>query len=223
MIVIATNNGKSHLRATVAALAKFGTGRHEVLILDTGSTCAESLRVLEEVGAKSWPFNLEVSRTPYQAYDTGAYVHAYRNWQAESYLFMQDSIRPKCEGWVEAFEEKATYGVGCVPWLIFPMQWNCQEQIDFLIDKTGSQDWPPHGIFGPIFYATRTALETLDQRGFLDVLPSSKTEQMAMERVWPTAFALSGYALRPVEAVFDERTLRGDGYRHMTKQFAFRA
>jgi len=223
MIVVATHNGKDHLPVLLESLERHGVGGHDVLILDTGSTCRASLELLREVESRKWPFRLEVGKTPYQAYDSGAYVHAFRNWDAEGYLFMQDSVKPKRDDWVSAFESKATYGVGCVPWLIFPMQWNSQEQVDWLISTCGVNDWPPHGVFGPIFYAPRSAMESLDAKGFLDILPSDKTQQMAMERIWPTVFTLSGFAVRPVETVFDETLLRQDEYTHMTKKFALRA
>ncbi len=223
MIVIATHNGKDHLPGLFDALETYGTGGRKVLLLDTGTTCKGSLDLIQELSGRKWSFELESGRTPYQAYDSGAYVHAYRNWEAGSYLFMQDSIRPKSPDWVTAFECRLTYGVGCVPWLIFPMQWNCQEQVDFVMEKCEVGDWPPHGIFGPIFLATRSALAELDARGLLEVLPGSKTEQMAMERFWPTAFIKAGIAVRPVEAAFEERSLRQDAYRHMTKRFALRA
>jgi hypothetical protein len=223
MIVVATHNGKGYLPGLLEGFEKFGTGKHEVLVLDTGSTCKESLELLQTFAVKKWPFKLEVSKTPYEAYDTGAYVHAFRNWPMEDYLFVQDSICPKRKDWVSAFEAKATFGVGCVPWLIFPMQWDNQEEVDWMMEKCGVNDWPPFGIFGPIFYAKREALESLDKRGLLDILPSCKNEQMAMERVWPTAFNLAGYAVRPVETNFSEALLKGDEYTHLTKQFALRA
>jgi hypothetical protein len=103
------------------------------------------------------------------------------------------------------------------------MQWNCQEQVDFVMEKCGVRDWPPAGIFGPIFMASREALAELDARGLLDVLPTCKNEQMAMERFWPAAFTKAGFAIRPVETSFEERSLRQDSYRHMTKRFALRA
>lgn len=204
-------------------MENFGTAGRRVLLLDTGTTCKQSLSLICELSARHWSFEFEAGKTPHEAYDSGAYIHAYRNWEADTYLFMQDSIRPKSPDWVSAFETLLTFGVGCVPWLIFPMQWNCQEQVDFVMEKCKVGDWPPHGIFGPIFMATRTALAELDVRGLLDVLPSSKVEQMAMERFWPTAFIKAGFAVRPVEAAFEERLLRQDAYRHMTKRFAFRA
>jgi hypothetical protein len=223
MIVVATHNGSAHLPELMEALSRFGTGGNDVLVLDTGSTCPESISLLTEIASKPWPFKLTVGKTPYKAYDTGAYIHAFRNYDAHAYLFMQDSVRPKCSGWFEAFEQRATFGVGCVPWLIFPMQWNSQYQVDWLIEKCNTNDWPPYGVFGPIFYAPRLALERLDELGYLDILPTCKEEQMAMERVWPTIFNLAGFGIRPVEPRFHESLLTNDDYTHLAKRFALRA
>jgi hypothetical protein len=223
MIVIATHNGKQFLPGLMESLAKFGTGGRKVLILDTGSSCSDSLQLLASIAQQSWPFELEVSKTPYKGYDSGAYIHAYRNYEAASYLFLQDSVLIKDKNWLEAFESRISFGVGCVPWLGFPMQWNSQEQIDWVEDKFKTLDWPPTGVFGPMFMATREALNDLEKRGYLDNIPSCKTEQMAMERAWPIAFTLSGWGIRPVECAFDEVLLENDMYSCLTKRFAWRA
>lgn len=222
MIVVATHNGKSYLPTLLSGLKEFGTGEHSVLVLDTGSTCSESLTLLTEIQQQQWPFNLEVSSTPYQGYDSGAYVHAHRNWPSATYLFLQDSIEVKKPTWLCAFESRLTYGVGCVPWLTFPMQWNDQEQVDWVREKFKTDIWPPFGIFGPMFYARREALEDLDEAGYLDIIPTCKREQMGMERGWPTAFIRTGWGVRPIETVFDERRLKRDQYEHIKKQFAVR-
>ena len=136
---------------------------------------------------------------------------------------MQDSVLAKHPEWIQEFQSRATYNVGCVPWLVFPIQWDNQEQIDWIRSKYHTDQWPPFGIFGPIFYATREALESLDSKGFLDIVPSNKIEQQAMERGWSTAFILSGWSVRPIETIFEERLLFQDRYTHLTKRFAIRA
>lgn len=223
MIVVATNNGISYLPACLDALAEHETSGRKVLVVDTGTTCEDSLAFLNSILDRSWPFALEVARSPYRGYDSGAYIYAYCNYSSADYFFMQDSVRPKRKGWLKEFEDRATYRVGCVPWLTFQMQWDCQEQVDWVRQTFGTDQWPPFGIFGPIFYATREALQSLDDRGYLESIPTTKLEQQAMERGWPTAFILSGYAVRPVEALFDERKLRSDAYADLTKQFAVRS
>ncbi|HEY3783181.1 MAG TPA: hypothetical protein VGL56_19045 [Fimbriimonadaceae bacterium] len=221
--MIATHNGRQFLPGLLESLARFGTGGRKVLLLDTGSTCAESLQLLSAIAQQSWPFELEVSKTPYRGYDTGAYIHAFRNYEAETYLFLQDSVLIKNENWLEAFESRISHGVGCVPWLGFPMQWNSQEQIDWVMEKFETPDWPPLGVFGPMFMATRTALNDLESRGYLENIPNCKMEQMAMERAWAVAFTISGWGIRPVECAFSEPMLKNDMYKDLTKRFAWRA
>lgn len=223
MIVIATNNGMKYLPSLLASLELHGTGDHEVLVMDTGSSNPEFLTYLKEIGDREWPFKLAVDRTPFSGYDTGAYIHAYRTREADTYVFMQDSVLVKSAGWIHAFESRLTFNVGCVPWLVFPMQWDNQDQIDWIQAKYRTNQWPPFGIFGPIFCATKEALDMLDSRRYLEVIPSNKIEQQAMERGWATAFELSGLSVRPIETSFDEKLLFDDCYTHLTKRFAIRA
>ncbi len=223
MIVIATNNGKEYLSKLLDSLVEFGTDGYPILVCDTGTTNQDSLSFLAEIPVKYSSLDVKVERTPYSGYDTGAYIWVFRNHRAKGYFFLQDSVTVKEVGWTKHFTEKASHGVGCVPWLTFAMQWQSQEQIDFVRSAFASNQWPPFGIFGPIFYATHEALTALERKGFLNTIPGSKTEQTAMERGWPTAFTHSGFAVRPVECNFEEEKLRANEYRALNKTFALRA
>jgi hypothetical protein len=92
LIVVATNNGKTFLPGLLESLEQHGTSGHNVLLVDTGSKCPESIAFLEQAKAQSWPFGLDVIQTPYSGYDTGAYIHAFRTVPADDYLFIHDSV-----------------------------------------------------------------------------------------------------------------------------------
>jgi hypothetical protein len=102
------------------------------------------------------------------------------------------------------------------------MQWESEAQVHYVSATLHTDKFPPMGIFGPMFYTTRAALEKLDRAGRLDQYPTNKPQQTAMERGWATAFILSGLGVRPVETTFAEELLYNDGYTHLTKRFGYR-
>src|SRR4051812_29377575 len=103
MIVVATNNGKDYLPALLDSFKQYGTGGRKVVIMDTGSTCEVSKSYIASAISDDWPFELEADTTPYRGYDTGAYIHAYRSRPADDYVFLQDSVMVKHEGWIQEF------------------------------------------------------------------------------------------------------------------------
>lgn len=218
MIVIATNNGHRFLPELIPALERLGTGGYEVLLVDTGSTDPRTLELLEELKSYEGPLRLRVTCTPYRGYDTGAYIHAYREFPADRYIFLQDSLMPKHGGWVEEFGSRFSFGVGVVPWLVFPLTWDSEEQRQFVSSRYACRQAPPYGIFGPIFAAERTALERLDRKSLLNVIPTSKAEQQGMERGWSLAFFLAEIAVRPIENTFNHTRLLEHGYATFEKR-----
>ncbi len=212
MIVVATNNGHLHLPELLSSIEEHGDGGHEVLVVDTQSSDVRAQAYFDSLCKYSGPLRLSATRTPYKGYDTGAYLYAFRNFPADRYIFMQDSLRVKHSGWTEAFDAKFTHGVGCVPWLVFPAQWDSDAQLEFVANCLGVRSAPPFGIFGPVFAAKRSALNEMDAKGLLAAIPSNKLEQQAMERAWPTAFFVAGYGVRPIHTNFSEADVRGDRY-----------
>ncbi len=178
---------------------------------------------LSTLAAYSGPLRLSVDQTPYKGYDTGAYLHAFRKLAADSYIFLQDSACPKEPGWTETFTSRLTYGVGCVPWLTFPLQWDEEGQLEFIRQQYRTDRVPPLGVFGPMFAASRESLLKLDQMKLLDAIPSTKVEQQAMERGWPLAFFLGGFGIRPIHTMFSERKLRAGEYGVLSKRLPKRS
>ncbi|HQU17487.1 MAG TPA: glycosyltransferase family A protein [Fimbriimonadaceae bacterium] len=223
MIVVATNNGHRFLPELIRSIEECGDGGHEVVIVDTQSSAPEAQEYLSTLAAYSGPLRLSVDQTPYKGYDTGAYLHAFRKLAADSYIFLQDSACPKEPGWTEAFTSRLTYGVGCVPWLTFPLQWDEEGQLEFIRQQYRTDRVPPLGVFGPMFAASRESLLKLDQMKLLDAIPSTKVEQQAMERGWPLAFFLGGFGIRPIHTMFSERKLRAGEYGVLSKRLPKRS
>ncbi len=223
MIAIATNNGHRFLPELIHSLETHGTDGHDVLIVDTGSSDPDATAYLDTLKSYSGPFKLTVTQTPYKGYDTGAYLWAFRNFPSDTYIFLQDSVLIKQSGWVKDFESRLTYGVGAAPWLTFPVQWDNEEQIQYVTEKFQSTDLAPFGVFGPIFATTHAALSDLEEQGLLNVVPTNKHQQQAMERGWAFAFIKGGYGVRPIHSAFSADRIRNDQYATLTKRLPKRA
>ncbi|MBX3118674.1 MAG: hypothetical protein KF784_06385 [Fimbriimonadaceae bacterium] len=223
MIAIATNNGHKFLPELIESLETYGTDGHDVLIVDTGSSDPAATEYLGALESYNGPFKLMVTQTPYKGYDTGAYLWAFRNFPADTYIFMQDSVLVKQPGWTKEFESRLSFGVGAVPWLTFPLQWDSEEQVGFVTEKFQTTDLAPFGVFGPMFATTHDALSDLESQGLLNVIPSNKHEQQAMERGWAFAFIKGGYGVRPIHSAFSADRIRHNQYSTLTKRLPKRA
>jgi hypothetical protein len=184
LIVIATHGGADLLRQSLPRMTGW-----PVLVVETG---VQTAAVMDEVAKYE---NVAYLHTPYRGYDTGAYLWAYWHVEAKNYLFLQDSVCPTQDTFVDQFYAalgKNTTGV--VGWSSFSMRiWDSQEQAMATEWMYGEHtEWPPKGIFGPIFFATRTALDTLRDKGLLPMPPVHKEQQQAMERVWAILFHRAG-------------------------------
>lgn len=190
LIVVATNNGSKVLPPLLESLEQHGRGGCDLLLVDTGTTEAASLELLEALRGQG----VAVTKTPYRGYDTGAYLWAYREREAETYLFLHDSLMATQPGWTAHF----LTGDPVVALAAFPMAFDDEAQLDWLLTRFPADQMRPvsQGIFGPIFAARREALLTLERRGFLNAIPSNKNEQQAMERGWAIAFASCGIPVK---------------------------
>lgn len=217
MIVIATHNGGEYLPRLLESLHLHGTGGHPTVIVDTGSTDEEFIRYLETVeGTASFP--VTVTRTPYRGYDTGAYIWAFKNFKAPSYMCMHDSLRIKCEGWLAPFEDRAKPGIGIVAWQQFGPRYDNDKQIAFVEKHLGSHEMSNGGIFGPIFYITQDVVDIFDERGYLAAIPTDKNEQMGMERGWSAACHGAGLECISVHP-YNRQAMYQDEFPDMQKFF----
>lgn len=124
---------------------------------------------------------------------SGAYVCAYReNPDYGAYLFLQDSLRAEVPDCVEPFR-KAQAPV--VAWAFFTLFFDDDEQYRWVRSKYQGE-LPPVGIFGPIFYATRGAMRTLDRRNLFPRTPKDKLMAQGTERAWACAFHEAGLTMK---------------------------
>jgi len=180
LIVVATHNGDERVQQIAAATDD------PILVVDTGSTTRNYLirgAVLELPHVVGW------IETPYKGYDTGAYLWAYFNVEAEHYMFMQDSCLPKERNFADYFHISMPKPLGVCAWNGFSMQiWDTHEQRATVEYMYGEGPVPEQGIFGPIFYTSRKTLDLLAKRQLLPPYPMHKQMAQAMERAWAIAF-----------------------------------
>lgn len=158
--------------------------RYPVAVVDTGS---------ENYQERKMPVNAIQLQTPYKGYDTGAYLWAYFNIPAKNYLFLQDSCMPTHDSFVEEFAcRMPDDDLGAVAWVAFEGHlWDTAEQrtaMKFIFDA----GLPLQGIFGPIFYTSRSSLDLLRSKGLLPPYPTHKMMAQGMERGWAMAFEKAG-------------------------------
>jgi hypothetical protein len=215
VVVIATNNGAQHLARLFDSLEKYGCP-FEIVIVDTGSTDPESLDFIESI---KFSHGATVLHCP-GGYATGAYLHAYRNVQADRYFFFHDSIEVKKERWWEDFRERMDTAHTVVPWLTFDFFWDSSEQGQYIKNAMGmsfGDNLPDAGIFGPIFYCTVNTLRIMETFGNLPTPPSSKIEEQGWERGWAVAFQAVKAKVNPIQHGFNVFKLDGDEYETLRK------
>ena len=216
LVVIATHGGADLLKES---LPKFGD--RPVAVVETGCATPEVFELTRLFK------NVVYLSTPYKGYDTGAYLWAYWMVNAESYLFLQDSVSPREADYFEQFAAKMPGKLGAVGWSSFDLTvWDSGQQCEAVQFMYGASDrWPKKGIFGPIFYTTRDSLKALDDSSLLPAYPVHKLGQQAMERAWPILFHRAGMN---VNFLVDENLPNGDRmargqYPALTKVFRQRA
>lgn len=158
---------------------------HNILAVDTSGTTDHGADVALDGG-----------------HPTGAYRWAYENTSADEFLFIQDSMT--ClEDPLPWFLDQAP-SLGAVAWAKFPIQWDGggqRETVEFRYPGVS----PGFGIFGPIFYTTRTALNELK----LPEVPTTRLEAQGSEREWAYAFTAAGLEVAGPEWNSDQMTRWG--------------
>lgn len=154
------------------------------LLLDTGS--GEVASADENVGP---------------VWQTGAFIHAYRETNVSAFLFTQDTVTvlPEADDPIEWFRRRMPAdGIGAVGWQLFSMdEYRAYAEgwyWDVIRHRPG---WTPpaHGIVGPVFYTTRRTLDMLAAQELLPYTPLTRAQASGSERAWAYAFALAGVPL----------------------------
>jgi hypothetical protein len=201
MIVVATHNGMGYLPHLLESL-----GNHQCLVADTGSDDQVFLDYLDSL--KDDPHVSEVMHLG-KVYAIGGYWYAYKERPDDWYLFLQDSMTVKDPDFLQAFQSRGDV----MAWLAFPFFYIYPEEKAFVTKLYGEIPDPKWGIFGPIFYATRGALDQIEWGPV-----TNKLQHEAMERGFSVAFKKAGIAWSRLDIWENWERMYEDDYQHFTKK-----
>lgn len=119
---------------------------------------------------------------------SAAFIRAYHRYDHDAYLFLQDSLYPLVSDYIQPFAGMAeATGAGVVGWARFPLpMFDGEWQKQWVEDQYPPEVRPQWGIFGPIFYAKRKAME--DAELWFPRTPRSRLEAQGTERAWAYCF-----------------------------------
>jgi len=215
MIVIATNNGYDVLPRLLDSIHKHGAGKHNVVVVDTGSTHDNAKNLFAGLHTVPYSFGRVCTMQINGGYETGAFVAAYRAFKniprgnrdyflpdgthEETLICLQDSVEVISDDWIQRFEQKLRHPLGAVAWVTWHPFFFCgQPEEEMVRQKFGTENLPDFGIFGSIFATTYDTMEEVEKAGYFDPLPQSKLDSCVMERAWSIAFHRLGI---PVSAL----------------------
>lgn len=213
MIVIATNNGKEYLINLLNSL-EFLEINIPISIIDTKSNNSDSLEFIDILKSNNpYKLNISVYSTPYRGYDTGAYIYAIKNIPSTRYIFLQDSIEIKSNIFFEIINSKLEDNV-IVPLISFNnIGYDNIEEQDFCLKNFDTIQYNK-GIFGPMFAVTKKTIDLIDKKYL--ICPTTKNEQMAMERGWAIIFEKYNFKINEME-FFDYDKICNDKYSNFKK------
>lgn len=224
MIVVATHNGKDSLNRLLNSMAVFGTDDALVLVVASGET--EHVDQMVKAFKPAIP-SLRWVPEPRNAFETGAWIEAYRSCVSSRYLFIQDSMEVTAPGWYKQFDDiaetrtyKGSYEF-CVPWVTFtPYLLGVTPEVrNRIIEVYGVYAEPGFGIFGSMFYTSRDSLRRIEKSGYLNYVPKDKTDSEAYERWWALIFHRLGIPIMPIHADGFPEIHAGRQFPKLTKHF----
>lgn len=168
-LIVVAAHGPDHIAECVASLPDVPR-----LVVDTGSRAVPNADVMIDGG-----------------YPQAAYLWAYEQYAAfDRFLFIQDSMVCTDPDPLHWFRQQLPKG-GVVAWQRFPMQWDTQEQVDWVQAQYPGVN-PSHGIFGPVFYCDRSVLDLVVAKRLVPARATVRWQAQATERAWAYAFAAAG-------------------------------
>jgi hypothetical protein len=176
-------------------LKEINLNNHKVLIVDTNSDNEEYKQYFKELPHQYPKFIFH--QKDYTCWDSGAYIHAYKTYVEDSFIFLQDSssisneyLIPIMDGFLKNYE--------VVPIFDFIYGYDNEEQRKFAEQGLEIHSKPEKGIFGPIFGVRTETLNKLPKEWLIE--PQIKNEGCGMERRWSLMFHIIGaskYYLAP--------------------------
>lgn len=183
MIVVASHNNVNLLNDMLINLSKINLNSHKVLIVDTNSDNSDYIKFFNQC-KNDFP-NFTFDRKDYNCFDSGAYIHAYLNYNEDRYIFLQDSCKINDSNLILEWNTMLqNYDV--VPWINFGYWYKTESQRSWAEDDLIQYTKPNDSIFGPIFAANKKILDKIPKKWLKE--PTNKNEACAMEGRWSFMF-----------------------------------
>lgn len=187
MIVFASHDNTNLLDLNVSRLCELDLNGHEVLIVDT---CSKDIRYIKHFNRlkKQHP-QFRFMRKEYACWDTGAYIHAYRHYKAERYIFLQDSVYLSSNTFVTDID-KLLDDYEVVPMFDHFYTYDTESVKNWVEDGLPVVTRPDYLFFGPIFAVRRETMDRIPNEWHRE--PHNKFTATSMERRWALMFHLIG-------------------------------
>jgi len=230
MIVIATNNScvericrgeniprKNFLDSVLKSINNIDYNG-KVLVVDTGSTDAESIDFLELLKEKEFNFNLKIDRIT-QSFPMNAYMYAFENYDCDEYIFIQDSIEIKNKEFIEVINNSLNEN-NLICWVVCSTcGFDTEEQKQFVVNATGGSVYDKL-IFGPMFFGKKNIIKKLFNQ--IKIKPSIKSEESGMERGLGVLCKMNNIDIIPIDGEYNFYAMVNNSYKYITKYHADR-
>lgn len=226
MIVIPSHDRIDLLVKMVRRLCEIDLNGHEVLVVDTNSDSPqyqETLSDLVPLFLESHP-NFKFVRKDYKCRDSGAFIHAYKNFPSEKYIFLHDSTYINNPNFIVEMDA-ALDSNDVVPIFNFGFGYdNHEQQVWAEQNLPPIYQYPKYGIIGPMFGVNKSTLDRLPPQWLIE--PSNKIEGCGMERRWAVMFHLIGARVKFLDYIPPEDFWvyweGGEKYTRQLKKYAHR-
>lgn len=188
MIVVAVHDNVDFFLSMANRLLNMDLAGHDVLFVDTNSESNEFLNVFDAFAESVSRPDFSFLKKDYSCWDSGAYIHAYKNFDDSKYIFLQDSIEIVDNNFFRIMNDKLDE-FDIVPVFNFNYRYDSESQRKW-VENGIDAETPSDGIFGPIFGVKREALDRLPKNWFVE--PSNKEQACGMERRWSLMFHATG-------------------------------
>jgi len=183
MIVVATHDDIDCLAKMIEDISKTELYNNEVLIIDTNSKDINFIKYFSEL-KKLYPGYI-FDRLEYDCWDSGAYIHAYKNYSAENFIFLQDSLRITNPNVFKIISERLQ-NTDILGLFNFFYSYDSTEQQNWVEDGIPFNSLPDCGIFGPIFSINKNSMDKIPNDWLK--YPTNKMQACGMERRWALMF-----------------------------------
>lgn len=187
MIVIASHDNVDCLSNILQDMDNCDLASNDVLIIDTNSKDKNFKdRFLE---FKNIYPRYIFERLDYDCWDSGAYIHAYKKYSSDKYVFLQDSLRVTNPNIFKIISERLN-NTDILGLFNFFYSYDSTEQKNWAEDGIPFNSLPDCGIFGPIFSINKNSMDKIPNDWLK--YPTNKMQACGMERRWALMFHTLG-------------------------------